>query len=390
MKKNIAIVGLGNAGSQVAFLAQKKYGDLFDVVYINSSEADLAMVEGDIKFKIGEKEEVEGSGKDRSKMKGYLKDEIERILSTEKFTHKIINEKKYVFVIASAAGGTGSGASPVLFEVLRTCFLDVHFILVGILPQLQASLMEQGNTLEFLNELYEDLGENTTYMIYDNETTSDKAPTEGLEIVNECIVEDIRILSGIDNYPTPYDSIDEADIESIITTPGRLLVSRIKKGLTEKILEDTSIDDIIIKGIKQSCHTETDRNKKVVRWGIITYFTEEVHKLYVTSLEKLRDFIGTPIERFNHHAVNDKGEQFNFLYLIASGMSPINDRVKKIKDRIEELKKALANDDASRYILSGDSVAYDVMERRKKEERRQSNGTPLKPKNIFDKFMKKE
>ena len=390
MEKKIGIIGVGNCGSQIAYLAERKYNTLIDSIYINTSEADLSMVEGNIKFKIGDKEEIEGSGKNRSKMKAYLRDEIRVILSNAVF-QKTINEKKYVFVVASAAGGTGSGAAPVLLDVLRACFPDVHFILVCVLPQLQASLMEQGNTLEFLDELYTDLGDNTTYMMYDNEVTADKSPTEGLEIVNECIVEDIRILSGIDNYATPYDSIDEADLESIITTPGRLLVTRVKKGLTEKTLEDAQIDDIIIKCIKQSCNTETDRNKRVVRWGIITYFTEAVHKLYTTSLEKLREFIGTPIERFNHHAVNDKGEQFNFLYLIASGLSPINDRVKKIKDRVDELKKALASDDSSKYILSGDSVAYDVLAARKKEEkRRQSieNGD-ISPKVIFDKFMKK-
>jgi cell division GTPase FtsZ len=385
--KRIGIVGIGNCGSQVGALAEKKYDTLIDSIYINTSDADLSMVKGDIKFKIGDKDFVEGSGKNRSKMKLYLRNTIGEILQAEKFVN-IIKKKKYVFIVASAAGGTGSGAAPVLMEVLKSCFTDTHFILVGVLPQIQASLMEQGNTIEFLNELYQSLGENTTYMIYDNEATADRSPTESLDLVNECIVEDIRILTGIDNFPTPYDSIDDADLESILRTPGRLLVTRLKKGLTEKVLEDTIIDDIIIKSIKQSCHCETDRNKKVVRWGIVTYFTEAVNKLYTSNLEKLREFIGTPVERFNHHAINDKNEQLNFLYLIASGMSPINDRVKRINDRIEDLKAALANDDSSRYILNGESVAYDVMEARKKEERRRDL-TPINPLDIFSKFIKK-
>ena len=387
MEKKIAIIGIGNCGSQVAYLAEKKYSTLIDSVYINTSEADLAMVEGSIKFKIGNKEEIEGSGKNRYKMKSHLKDEIETILSDQRFL-SIINAKKYVFIVVSAAGGTGSGAGPVFLEILRACFPDVYFVLVGVLPTLQASLMEQGNTIEFLKELYDDLDDTITYMIYDNDTMSNKSPTECLEIVNDAIVEDIRILSGIDNYQTPYDSIDDADLESIITTPGRLLVTRVKKGLTEKILEDTLIDDIIVKHIKNSCHTETDRNKRVVRWGIITYFTEAVNKLYMTSYEKLIDFIGTPIERFNHHAINNKDETLNFLYLIASGLSPINDRVKKIQDRIDELKNALANDDSSKYILSGDSVAYDVLAARRKEERRAKQAESIRPKSMFDKFMK--
>ena len=190
-----------------------------------------------MKIKLGAKDDVEGSGKNRAKMKSYLQNEIEAILTNETFT-SMIEDKKYVFIISSTAGGTGSGAAPILLDVLRSCFADVHFILVAVLPQLQASLMEQGNTLEFLSELYKILGENSTYMIYDNEATSDKSPTESLELVNRNVVEDIRILSGVDNYATPYDSIDEADMESILTTPGRLIVTRVKNGLTEKSMED--------------------------------------------------------------------------------------------------------------------------------------------------------
>lgn len=389
MDKKIAIIGVGNCGSQVAQLAQSKYPDLFDCVYINTSDSDLAMVtvEDQLKFKIGKKDEVEGSGKNRTKMKEYLMADINNIL-TDQNLQQIIVDKKYTFIVSSAAGGTGSGAAPVLMEILRQMFPDTNFILIGVLPQISSSLMEQGNTLEFLNELYDVLGETTTYMIYDNESTADLPPTQALEVVNENIVEDLRVLSGVDNYPTPYESIDEADMESIITTPGRLLVVRLNKRLTEKNMEDSNLDDMIIKAIKQSAHAETDRNKKVVRWGVITYFTDAVNRLYTSEFEKLSEFIGTPIERFNHNAINKGNEGLNFLYMIASGLSPINDRVVKVTERIEELKNALASDESSRYILSGDGASYDVLEARRKADRRANIHENVNPTDIFKKFMK--
>lgn len=388
MNKKIAIVGVGNCGSQVAALAEKKYPELLDSIYINSSDSDLSMIanEGAKKFKIGKKEEVEGSGKNRSKMKEYLMADIQEILEDEDLQQLIV-DKKYCFIVTSAAGGTGSGAGPVLMEIMRQLFPDTNFILVGVLPQIGASLMEQGNTLEFLNELYDVLGSNTTYMIYDNEFTADLPPTKALEVVNENIVEDIKVLSGIDNYATPYESIDEADMESIITTPGRLLVVRLTKGLTEKMMEDHSVDEALIKAIKQSCHTETDRNKKVVRWGVITYFTEATNKLYTGELTGLLDFIGTPVERFNHNAINPTSENLNFMYLIASGLSPVNDRTKKVMDRIEELKGALAGDDASKFILSGDGASYNDIMNRRREEKRAASGEAVDTNAIFKKFM---
>lgn len=389
LEKKIAIIGIGNAGGQVAALCEKKYPELFDCVYINSSEADLSMVQTNagLKYKIGDREKIEGSGKDRQKMKEYLRAGAKKIITDEAF-RDIIATKKYCFIVSSTAGGTGSGSAPLLMELLRQLFPETAFILISILPQLGASLMEQGNTLEFLNELYELLGEKTTYMIYDNETVADLPPTTALEKVNEAIVEDLKVLSGVDNYPTPYESIDEADMEQIIRTPGRLLVTRINKGLTEKAMEDNRLDDLIVKAIKNSNHCETDRNKKVIRWGIITYFTNEVNRLYAPTLEGLIKFIGTPKERFNHNAVNPNQESLNFLYMIAAGLSPINDRARKITERVEELKEMLANEDSNRYVLSGDVETYSSAAERKKIENRAKEGTQVDAAAIFDKFMK--
>lgn len=387
MEKKIAILGVGNCGSQIANLAEEKYPDLFDCVYINSSEADLAMVKHDsMKFKIGDREEIEGSGKNRARMKEYLKANITSILGDTNL-QDCISSKKYVFICTSAAGGTGSGAAPVLTELLTQLFPATNFILVGVLPQLNASLMEQGNALEFLTELYDVLGEETTYMIYDNETVADLPVTKALETVNEQIVEDIRVLSGVDNYPTPYESIDDADMESIITTPGRLLVARVTAGLTEKALEDNRIDELIVKTIKRSAHAETDRNKRVVRWGLITYFTKEVNDLYRVPNDSLINFIGNPPEKFNHNAINPANESLNFLYLIASGLSPINDRVKKITERIDELKAALASDKTRQYVLAGDGASYSTVEERKKADKKARKVSQVDASAIFAKFM---
>lgn len=394
LRKKIAIVGVGNCGNQVAWLGEKKYGMLFDSIYFNTSEADLAMVptENPFKYKIGTKaeeesgEDVDGSGKNRLKMKKYLMGDIEQIFSNSDLT-ECIADKKYVNIVVSTAGGTGSGAGPVLCDYMKRLFPDQNFIVTAVLPDLSASLMELGNTLEFLHELYEVLGEDTVYMLYDNETVSNLPTTVGLSTVNEAIIEDLRVLSGVDNLPTPYNSIDPADFESILTTPGRIIVSRITKGLTEKALEDCKLDELIIKSIKQSCHVETDRNKRVIRWGVITNFTDEVNSLYRPALPALEDFIGVPKERFNHNAINKGKEDFNFLYLIASGLSPINDRVKKITERIDELKEALATDESNKYILAGEGSSYDVLEERKKQDKKARQQQVVNVDSVFGKFM---
>ena len=387
MDKKVAIIGIGNCGSQIAAVAEKSYDTLFDCVYINTSEADLSMIntERNLKFKIGE-EEVEGSAKNRSRMKEYLKGSFASIINDERFQEAIAG-KKYCFIISSTAGGTGSGAAPIMMDFMERMFPDTNFVLVLVLPQLQASLMEQGNSGEYLKELYEVLDKSTTYMVYDNETVAGMPATKALEEVNREVVEDLRVLTGIDCYPTPFESIDEADMESIISTPGRLMVVRLNRGLTAKMMEDADLDEVIIKAIKKSKHAETDRNKQVTRWGVITFFTDAVNSLYSASHSKLRDFLGTPVEQFNHNAINEGREDQNFLYLIASGLSPINDRALRINERIEDLQKALASDDASKYVLSGGEATYEAVMSRRKAERRKEAGGEIDAEAIFNKFQ---
>lgn len=395
MNKKMVIVGVGNCGGQIANLAETKYPELFDSVYINSSEADLNMVNPNskLKLKIGNREEIEGAGKNRDKMKEYLEADINRVLTNQDL-QECIREKKYCFIAASTAGGTGSGAAPVLYEILRSMFPQTIFILIGVLPALSASLMEQGNTLEFLNELYEVI-ENPIYMLYDNESAENLPPTTALSTVNENIVEDLRILTGIDNYPTPYTSIDEGDFEAILNTPGRILIARVTNDLTEKNLEtddlneeNAKIDDIIIKAIKNSSNVETDRNEEIAYMGIITYFSSRVYQYYKTKFTKLQNFIGHISQKFDHNAINDKTDDLNFLYIVASGLAPINDRVRKVTDRIEELKAARAKANSNKYILADGLSSYSTDSERKTQEIPKQNEEVV-PEDIFKRFMKK-
>ncbi len=386
--KKTAIVGIGNCGSQVAWLAEKKYGSLFDCIYINTSKTDLSMVQStsSLMYKVGDQDEIEGSGKNRTEMKKALKGDIDRILMDDAIGDLMLM-KKYCYIVASTAGGTGSGAAPAMLKIMRSMFPDTNFILVAVLPSLAASMMEHGNTLEFLDELYQKLGPETTYMVYDNEQAQGLSVIKTLEYINEQIVEDIRVLTGVDNLPTPYESMDAADMENVITTPGRLLVARVRNDLTEKNLEDSSLDDIIVKTIKKSAHAETDRNKKIARWGVITYFTDAVNELYNSDLKGVCDFIGIPPERFNHNAVNTSGgEELNYLYLIASGLSPINDRVKKIEERVEALQSELPTGE-DEYILAKGSVTYDALMARRKAGKRAQVPDEFNAIDILDEFL---
>ena len=124
----VAIVGIGNAGNQVAELAKKTKG--IEGIAINSSEKDISTVSAVKAIVIGDEK---GAGKDRNIAKEFIQKSARKLLSESEFTDVIVNNE-VIFVVSSTGGGTGSGMAPVLTDVLTRVYPTKRFILVGILP----------------------------------------------------------------------------------------------------------------------------------------------------------------------------------------------------------------------------------------------------------------
>ena len=93
---NVGIIGLGNAGNQVAVLAKEKLN--IPVIAINSSEKDLETVPDSIpKKKITDKDGIShGAGKDRMLAKKFLKDSVMKLLKDEDVTSMITDYPKQI------------------------------------------------------------------------------------------------------------------------------------------------------------------------------------------------------------------------------------------------------------------------------------------------------
>ena len=112
-----------------------------------------------------------------------------------------------VFIVSSTGGGTGSGTAPLMADIIGKTFADVKTILVGVLPVNNEALSAHSNTLEYLEELYGKLS-NQTYMLYDNDKLADIPSYKMMEQVNLEIVKDIDVLRCQYNLTTRFDSID--------------------------------------------------------------------------------------------------------------------------------------------------------------------------------------
>lgn len=369
------IIGIGNAGSQVANLA---VNNGIDAVVMNTSENDLATIpDSVIKFPLGD---LKGAGKNRDAAKVSLKEGIKMVLSKEEFT-KFMTDKDVVFVVSSTGGGTGSGIAPVLTQILKKMFPDTYVIIVGILPKLNEAYSTQVNTVAYMEELYKKL-ENPTYMFYDNEKLADIPVHLMMERINQSIVDDVKILAGTYNYSTKYSSIDEKDMSMIISTTGRIVVASYRD-IKEKDLDKASIDKTLVNNLKNGTHAEIQLDKIIKRFGLIVNLSSSMANNFDIAIPELQEFIGSPIEEFNHTCINEEKSLPNNVFFIGAGLSPITDRVVKINERIEELDAAEKAREADT-----DMFTVDVSEANEKREYKQkSKDTSVDLLKIFDDFI---
>ena len=372
---SVGIIGIGNAGSQVAELATKNQ---IDAVVINSSENDLSTISNNIiKFPLGD---LRGAGKNRTEAKKFLKDAIKKILNEENFI-EFMDDKDVIFVISSTGGGTGSGISPILTQILKKSFPESYIIMIGILPTIDEAYSTQINTIDYLQELYKKV-EDPTYMLYDNDKFKSLPSHIMMTEVNRRIVDDIIILRGTYNYTTKYSSIDEKDMSMILSTTGRIVVASYLN-IKEKNIDSVSIDKQIEYLLKDGAHAELQLDRVIKRSGVIANISESMAKSFDDHLTELQEFIGAPVEEFSHVSINEEKNMPNNIFFIGAGLSPINDRIEKINERIAEIESLQDNKDESDDVFTVDVDAAND----KRDYKKAKIADTINVSSIFDDFM---
>ena len=383
---NVGLIGIGNCGNQIAALAKKQAN--IDVVCINTSENDLATLPEELKdvsFPIGDNE---GSGKNRTEAKKFLKGSVTSLVSDEKFK-SIISSKDVIFIASSTGGGTGSGMAPIMSSIIRQAFRNVDgsekpVILIGVLPRLSEGLSTQINTMDYLHELF-DVLENPTYMLYDNNNYNKESSSVILQKVNQEIVNDIHVLRRGYNLPTPFDSIDEKEMKIILHDPGLISMS-CAFGIKEKDLDEKTLEDVIIEKLKSNAHAELQRDGIVSKTGLITNLSEKLNDTFDTHLNEVRNFIGEPVEEFLHIAVNADRDMPNNICFIATGLSKPVDRMDKIKDRIDEINQKQAEQERAKRDASISVEEIEALNAKRNYRSTESAGAQADLKSTFAKF----
>lgn len=379
---DVGVIGIGNTGNQIALTCYNRLG--IPVVAINSSEKDLESLPNSIpKRLLKDRRGLSlGAGKDRKTAKSLLKESLDSIISDS----EIINTFKnldVLFVVSSTGGGTGSGTSPLMYEILDKTFKDVKIILVGVIPSIDETLDSQCNTIGYLKEVYKTL-DNPTFMLYDN-GKPDLPYQEVLTAVNENVCNDIDILRCTYNYTTQLDSIDDQDAKKILGKPGRIIVASVTDIKDKDIETSEMLETKLLNDIKKNAHVELQRDKFVMTRGFIANISPELSNVLNTSLPKINENIGEPLNAFKHISINESKEPNN-IFVIMSGLSFIKDRLDTIGYRVSEIQNAMKrkdNMDDSDIFDIGDDIGQLLND----DEPMDTGEETLKASDIFSKFM---
>jgi cell division GTPase FtsZ len=209
MRENIGILGLGACGSNIANLFENKG---YDTVYLNSSIEDLSVIKGMHKIAIPG---ADGAAKDRKRVLqlamesfGDIVQKIENIIT-----------QKYVVVIYSSSGGTGSGLSTPMIKYLtqigRVC------IPVVVLPDdCIESAKACENAYNACVELMSIQGIGATFLL-DN-SRNDKF------VINNKFVCEFDSFINIKNS-SMYGNIDMAERKQMLSCPGIAVIGKLSK-----------------------------------------------------------------------------------------------------------------------------------------------------------------
>ena len=209
MREQFGVIGLGQAGGNIANLFENKG---YDTVYVNTSQEDLNTIKGVHKLHIAG---ADGAAKDRKKVLQLAMESFGDIVQK---IEKIISQK-YIIVIFSAGGGTGSGLStPTLKYLTQTGKVCIPVVILPNNDVESAKACE--NAYNACVELMSIQGLGSTFLL-------DNSRNDKFAINNKFVCE-LDSFINLKNL-SMYGNIDMAERKQMLSCPGVAVIGKLSK-----------------------------------------------------------------------------------------------------------------------------------------------------------------
>lgn len=322
MKSEIGFVCIGQAGGNI--------GNLFDeigfnVLYINTSKEDLDTLKN--AKHVYHIPGGEGCYKNREEAKRVLAKEIDALIDKIKAQFA---EQDFIGVIFGTGGGTGSGMSPYLIDILINDELfdeddnPTHTIFtVPILPDLNEAPLARLNSYECFSELNNIANLGACYVIDNTKPDSLKMDYGKYKLsLNKKFVNYFTSFIEIpEKHKSEFGIIDKAEIKEMIRTPGMQIISVTpRKTSIAAIIEDLERSPLF-------APIDSDVNKRKLKY------------VASSTIEPL-DY-DTIVQAFGHYIdeYHTYNQEKNIIVLAGLRM-PFN-TLKRIEDSVASIKDEL-------------------------------------------------
>lgn len=310
LKEEIRFLCVGAAGANVGQMLEKKN---FKAYYVNLAKQDLDLVNSPNKLHI---KNGEGASKNRDKAKEVLAESIDEVIEV---LEQQITEK-YIFVVYSLGGGTGSGTGAFLASVLAEN-PDKKVGLVVILPSMKESLQARINTYEALAEIIQLKNSFGAIYLLDNNKREDKLS------INRTFATLFDSFVNIEGSSSIRGVLDLAEQKTLLETSGVAMIHRVGQDGQNELLPI----------IKDGIYAPLEPNKRIKYIGLSQPDSKET-----IDINSVIDVVGQPIDNFCGY-----GNQETVLYLAGLSFPKIyiNRLAESIKEEQERVQKVMEDDD---------------------------------------------
>lgn len=243
-KRKILLIGCGKAGNKLINEMVKKDSRLTGL-FVNTAYNDMANLETFKEDNAFLFPAANGSGRNRAVAQDYVKDQIKSLVDL--ITSYPLHDTIYIFT--SADGGTGSGITPMLCQLLRKTFdmkkLDRKINLVAIMPSIKNDdRVGFENSLAFWNELVQEKkgkGSSIKDTCLDSILLIDNSKGSSYREINEKAVQGLINALNMNGQHDEGD-IDDRDAKIFLTEKGFSLILNLNNQISDAKI---AIDDAI-------------------------------------------------------------------------------------------------------------------------------------------------
>jgi cell division GTPase FtsZ len=345
---NLAIIGVGQAGSRIA----EEFHKLdYDVGVINTSAQDLKFIDVLPMQKLLLEGSLGGTGKDLDLGREIFAENSGEVSS---FVEGVVDGNDMVFLAVSGGGGTGSSSVDTLIPMLFETGMPVGVIYV--LPKATEDAQSNRNATETLARLARMTADDmvSSLVVVDNarieQIYGGLSQSQFWSTANSAIVEPIHLFNSLTAQASRFTSLDPSDFGKVISCGDCSVYGVVE---VDDFLEETGLAEAVLSSLSGNMLAEGFELSQTRVGGVIIIGSEQaLEQLPAVNIDYCFHMIsdqtdGASIYQGIYVDESMSGDTVK-IYSWFAGLGLPQDRIENLKKKSEEQAAIAAGKEARR------------------------------------------